>query len=150
MTVNIKLTPGGRLPRYALPGDAGMDCYAREGGIIVRPEAAWGKVYISRVKVPLGFSISISDGYVGLINPRSGLGLKHAILAGTGARVIDSGYRGEVSALLFNLGAEDFEWKAGDRVAQLIISPVVRAELQAVDELEASVRGELGFGSSGR
>jgi len=108
------------------------------------------EVKVFRAKVPLGFALSLPDGYVAYVDPRSGLGTNHGIVGGIGARVVDADYRGEVSALIFNLGDKDFEWQAGDRICQLVISPVARAVLHQVDELTVTARGEGGFGSTGR
>lgn len=152
--VMIKLFPGGRMPQYMSAGAAGLDCYAREKGRLPRPEAStvgpFGNAYIHRAKIPLGFALSLPDGYAAFIDPRSGLGSKEGIVAGIGARVVDSDYRGEVSALLFNIGNSAFEWQAGDRICQLVIMPVTRAVLHQVDELEVTGRGAGGFGSTGR
>jgi dUTP pyrophosphatase len=147
--MRIKLLPGGRMPTYATNGAAGMDCYASEGGMLRRSTTNFSGdgCEIHRVRVPLGFAIEIPDGYEGQLRPRSGLGLKHGLHVATGT--IDHGYTGEVSALLYNLGSEPFTWKAGDRIAQLVIAPVARVQLVAVDELAASERGASGWGSSG-
>lgn len=150
--VNIKLVPGGIEPKYMSAGAAGLDCHAREGGKLYRPSVSvigpFGAASIHRVKVPLGFAISLPDGYEAQIRPRSGLGLKHGIHCAHGT--VDADYRGELSALLYNLGTEDFTWEAGERICQLVIAPVARVQLRRVDELEATVRGDNGFGSSGR
>lgn len=146
--MRIKLLPGGKLPKYATDGSAGMDCYATEGGRLDGSVAGHGRTGIQRIRVPLGFAIQIPEGYEGQIRPRSGLGLKHGLHVAGGT--IDADYTGEVSALLFNLGSEPFTWAAGDRVCQLVIAPVLRAELVAVEELAASDRGGNGWGSSGR
>lgn len=148
MTVRIKLLPGGRAPAYATPGSAGLDCYATEGGILDGSVAGHGRTGIQRIRVPLGFAIQIPEGYEGQIRPRSGLGLRNGLHVAGGT--IDSDYTGEVSALLYNLGCEPFTWAAGDRVCQLVIAPVLRAQLLVVDELAASDRGGNGWGSSGR
>lgn len=147
MTVRIKLLPGGRAPAYATPGSAGLDCYATEGGILDGSVAGHGRTGIQRIRVPLGFAIQIPEGYEGQIRPRSGLGLKYGIHVALGT--IDADFRGEVAAVLYNLGSEPFTWAAGDRIAQLVLAPVLRVELVAVEELAASDRGGNGWGSSG-
>ena len=158
--VMIKLLPGGKMPAYMSAGAAGLDCYAREGGKIAPVHSYkelcavdgnfWSKpmTVIQRIKVPLGFALSLPDGYEAQIRPRSGLGAKNGIHVAMGT--IDSDYTGEVSALLYNLGTEDFEWQAGDRICQLVIAPVARTVLHQVDELTVTARGESGFGSTGR
>lgn len=125
-------------PGYAHPGDAGFDIRASEELTI----PAGG-----RVMAPTGLRLAIPTGHVGLVWDRSGLAAKHGIhcLAG----VIDSGYRGEVKVVLQNLGREDFVIERGIRIAQMLIQPVVGAELVRVESLEDSSRGEGGFGSTG-
>ena len=125
-------------PGYAHPGDAGFDLRASEEMVI----SAGG-----RVMAPTGLRLAIPTGHVGLVWDRSGLAARHGIhcLAG----VIDSGYRGEVKVVLQNLGGEEFTVERGMRIAQLLIQPVVSAELLRVESLEDSVRGEGGFGSTG-
>lgn len=147
--MRIKLLPGGRLPTYSTPGSAGLDCYATEGGMLTPPRDSFSSmaVRIARIRVPLGFAIQVPEGYEGQIRPRSGLGLKHGLHVATGT--VDFGYSGEVSALLYNLGSEPFTWEPGDRICQLVVAPVARVELVAVEELAASDRGGNGWGSSG-
>lgn len=125
-------------PGYAHPGDAGFDLRASDELKI----PAGG-----RVMAPTGLRLAIPAGHVGLVWDRSGLAAKHGIhcLAG----VIDSGYRGEVKVVLQNLGGEDFVVERGMRIAQMLIQPVVSAELARVENLEDSARGEGGFGSTG-
>lgn len=165
MTVRIKLLPGGKLPKYATDGSAGLDCYATEGGTLAGARAELVEdvddvgtalnsyhydTVIDRRKVSLGFAIELPAGHVAMFCPRSGLGSKLGIVGGIGACVVDEDYRGEVSALLFNLSREPFTWKAGERVIQMVVQRYERVELQAVEELAASDRGGNGWGSSGR
>lgn len=140
MNVNIKVVPGGMVPTYGKDGDAGLDLYARAQGFI-RPGDSH--------KIPVGFMIAIPGGHVGIIMPRSGLSWADGIAIMGG--VIDSNYRGEVHAILHVAASNrQFLYSFGDRVAQMIIVPCVRAELEAVADLDATVRGTAGFGSSGR
>lgn len=126
-------------PKYALPGDAGLDLFST-GDITVGPS--------SRVKIPTGISMEIPDGYVGLIWDKSGLSFKTGLKTLGG--VIDSSYRGEIHVTLFN---PDPTWairiEKDSKVAQLLIQKVERVELEEVDELSTTERGEGGFGSTG-
>lgn len=128
------------LPAYATAGAAGMDVVAAED-VTLEPGA--------RHAVATGFAVAIPDGYEIQVRPRSGLALKHGISVPNTPGTIDSDYRGEVKVILINLGAEPFAIQRGDRVAQLVIAPVTRAMWQEVDELDATERGEGGFGSTG-
>jgi dUTP pyrophosphatase len=105
---------------------------------------------MGRELVPTGVSIALPAGYVGLVHPRSGLALKHGITVLNSPGTIDAGYRGEIMVTLFNSSAEPFEIEAGDRIAQLLIQKVERAEFIAVESLPDSDRGQAGFGSTGR
>lgn len=129
-------------PSYAQYGDAGADLTSVEG-VQIAPG--------HRALVGTGLAVAIPNGFVGLIWPRSGLAARHGIdvLAG----VIDSGYRGEVKVALLNTGTEPFTIRPGDRVAQLLIQPVVEAtftQVARLDDLPAAPRGSAGFGSTGR
>jgi len=103
-----------------------------------------------RVLFSTGISLSIPPGYEGQIRPRSGWALKNGITVLNSPGTIDSDYKGEIKVLLINLGHGSVEIKRGDRIAQLVIAPVVKAELVLVNALETSVRGDSGFGSSGK
>jgi dUTP pyrophosphatase len=131
---------GENVPKYATRGDAGADLTA--SGYTMVPAG-------SRALVKTGIKIAIPEGYVGLVHPRSGLALKHGITVLNAPGTIDSGYRGEVGVILYNSGAEHFEIKAGDRIAQLVIQKVETAEFEIVDALIDTDRGEGGFGSTG-
>lgn len=138
---NAKLTcevQGGYLPAYAHPGDAGADL--RASGEAVIP--ARGKRLVST-----GIRLKLPSGHVGLVWPRSGLAVNHALDCGAG--VIDSQYRGEVKILLFNHSDQDFTIQPGDRIAQLLVQKVEQVDFVAAPELEDSSRGEGGFGSTG-
>ncbi|ODN75592.1 hypothetical protein L202_06711 [Cryptococcus amylolentus CBS 6039] len=133
-----KLSSAATTPTRGSPLSAGYDLYAAEDKLI----PARGKELVD-----LQLSIAVPEGTYGRIAPRSGLAAKHHI--DTGAGVIDADYRGPVMVLLFNLGEKDFEVKKGDRVAQLILERIIMAEMQEVDDLDATARGSGGFGSTG-
>lgn len=130
------------LPTRAHPGDAGLDLYALTD-VRLAPGA--------RCAVRTGLAVEIPQGQAGLVLPRSGLAMRHGISLVNAPGLIDAGYRGEVQVLLLNTDARHtFELAAGDRVAQLVLVDVALAEVVEVDELAGSVRGDGGFGSSGR
>lgn len=140
MEIKIKRIENGKLPEYKTIGSAGADCYARiKKDIIIQP----GK----NSTIPLGFAVEIPDGYEMQIRGRSGLASKSEIEGFTGT--IDSDYRGEVSAILFNHSDKDFIVKNGDRIAQAIIAPVIKAEWYLTNKLSETERGEGGFGHTG-
>jgi dUTP pyrophosphatase len=130
---------GQLLPEYSSLGAAGADLYANEA-VTLAPGA--------RHAVATGLRIEIPPGHAGLVWPRSGLAVRHGI--DTLAGVIDSDYRGEVRVVLVNHGQQPFTIEPGDRIAQLVLQKVERAAFTAASELAGSVRGESGFGSSGR
>lgn len=99
--------------------------------------------------VPTGWRIALPAGYEAQIRPRSGLALRHGILLPNSPGTIDADYRGEIQVILMNAGTQDFEIARGDRIAQLVVAPVVRPEWVEVESLEASERGEGGFGHTG-
>ncbi|MFO7900010.1 MAG: dUTP diphosphatase [Planctomycetota bacterium] len=102
-----------------------------------------------RALVPAGFHMALPPGYEAQVRPRSGLAARHGISVVNAPGTIDADYRGEVKVVLINLGDEPFTIERGDRIAQMVIQPVVRAELRPVDELPESVRGHGGFGHTG-
>ena len=130
---------GGSLPEYASPGAAGGDLRASEA-VEIAPGA--------RAAVPTGVRLQIPPGHVGLVWPRSGLAVRHGI--DTLAGVIDSDYRGEVRVVLVNHGDAPFRVTPGDRVAQLLVQRVERADFTAAAEIDDTHRGSGGFGSTGR
>jgi deoxyuridine 5''-triphosphate nucleotidohydrolase (dut) len=131
------------LPAYATDGAAGMDLLAAcEDHITLLP----GK----RALIPTGLCIEIPNGYEGQVRARSGLALKQGVGIPNGPGTIDSDYRGEVGVLLINWGDEPQTIRRGDRIAQLVLAPVVRAELIETEQLEGTPRGGGGFGHSGR
>lgn len=131
------------LPEYATPGAAGADLRAdlRGGFRLLAPG--------ERALVPTGLHMQIPDGFEVQIRARSGLALRHGIGLVNGIGTIDSDYRGEVGVLVINLGTEPFTLRHGERVAQIVVAPVVRAGF-AVGEIAETARGEGGFGSTGR
>ncbi len=129
------------LPRYQTPDAAGMDLHAVEA-MTIAPGAA--------AAVATGLALAIPRGFEGQVRPRSGLAIKHAVTVVNAPGTIDSDYRGEVKVLLINHGREPFVIKVGERVAQLVIAPVIQAELVEVDALSETERGAGGFGSTGR
>ncbi|MDO4254797.1 MAG: dUTP diphosphatase [Kocuria sp.] len=136
-----RLDPDLPLPTYARPGDAGMDLRAREG-VVLEP----GR----RAVVPTGIAVHIPEGWAGFVNPRSGLAAKHGITLVNAPGTVDSGYRGEIKVTLLNTDlAHSFEVVRGDRIAQLVLQRVGEANIVEVTELDATERGNRGFGSSG-
>ncbi|MCZ8370777.1 MAG: dUTP diphosphatase [Porphyrobacter sp.] len=141
--VEVKRLPHGAglpLPAYATSGAAGMDVVSAEE-VTIAPGA--------RHAVATGLAMAIPDGYEIQVRPRSGLALKHGISVPNTPGTIDSDYRGELKVILINLGSEPFVIARGDRVAQLVLAPVVQAAWDEVAELDATERGEGGFGSTG-
>lgn len=128
------------LPAYATDGAAGMDVVSAED-VTIAPGA--------RHPVATGLSMAIPQGYEIQVRPRSGLAFKHGITVPNTPGTIDSDYRGELKVLLINHGTEDFDIARGDRVAQLVLAPVVQAAWEEVAELDATERGSGGFGSTG-
>jgi dUTP pyrophosphatase len=130
------------LPAYQTAGAAGLDLPAAvEAPLTIAP----GSIAL----VPTGLCLAIPPGHEGQVRPRSGLAVKHGLTVVNAPGTIDADYRGEVKVALINLGPAPVTIQRGDRVAQLVIAPVTRAELVAVDELPASQRGAGGFGHTG-
>lgn len=130
------------LPEYATPGSAGLDLMAAiVHPLSLRPLERW--------LVPTGFCLELPQGYEAQIRPRSGLALKHGITCLNSPGTIDSDYRGQVHALLINLGPVRFTIEPGMRIAQMVIAKFERIGWKEVEELHASLRGEGGFGSTG-
>ncbi len=141
--VPVKRLPhfdGLDLPAYATDGAAGMDVLAAED-VTLAPGA--------RHAVATGLAVAIPHGFEIQVRPRSGLALKHGISVPNSPGTIDSDYRGELKVILINHGQESFDVRRGDRIAQLVLAPVTRASWLRVDELDATERGEGGFGSTG-
>jgi len=128
-------------PHYATEGAAGRDVVAAED-LTLSPG--------QRQAVATGFAIAIPAGYEVQVRPRSGLALKHGITCLNTPGTIDSDYRGEVKVILANLGHEPFEVRRGERIAQLVPAPVLRADFHEIEALDETERGDGGFGSTGR
>ncbi len=128
------------LPGYAHPGDAGLDLAAADPVRLAPGE---------RAAVPTGLAIAVPVGWVGLVHPRSGLARRHGLTVANAPGTVDAGYRGEVQVLLVNLGTEPVELAAGARIAQLLLQRVGQAVPVEVEHLDATQRGDGGFGSTG-
>jgi dUTP pyrophosphatase len=138
--------PGGEdlpLPKYMSAGAAGLDLPAavKEGKTLQPGEFA---------KIPTGFAIALPQGYEAQVRPRSGLAARHGVTVLNTPGTVDSDYRGEIGVILINLGSEPFTINRGDRIAQLVISPVVQGNLEEVSDLEETRRGPGGFGHTGK
>ena len=132
------------LPFYATPGSAAMDLHACIDEAVAIPAGG-------RRTIPTGIAIALpSPQYVALVYARSGLGIKHGVAPANCVGVIDSDYRGEVVVGLLNSSKEDYTVEPGERIAQLVIMPVIQADIAVVDELDETQRGAGGFGSTGR
>ena len=130
------------LPNYESEGSAGMDLRAAvKEPVLLKP----GEIAL----IPTGLAVSVPRGYEAQIRPRSGLALKHGIGIVNSPGTIDSDYRGEIGLIMINWGQRPFAIRRGDRIAQMLISRVYRAEIIEVDDLESTRRGEGGFGHSG-
>ena len=141
MTVNFKrVHPAASLPSYARPGDAGMDVCACEAATLQPGE---------RKLIRTGLVMELPRGTEAQVRPRSGLALKHGVTLLNTPGTIDEGYRGEVGVILVNLGREPFEVLSGMRIAQMVIAPVLRADVAEVAEVSDTARGTGGFGSTG-
>ncbi|MCZ8153586.1 MAG: dUTP diphosphatase [Rhodobacteraceae bacterium] len=136
------------LPAYETPGSAGADIRAnllsedREAGFTLAP--------MQRAVVPTGLRVEIPPGFEMQIRPRSGLALKHGITLPNTPGTIDSDYRGPLGVALINLGAEPYTIRHGDRIAQMIVAPVIQVQFQEVESLSDTARGAGGFGSTGK
>ncbi|MDG6080161.1 dUTP diphosphatase [Erythrobacter litoralis] len=143
VAVRLKRLPHGEgldPPAYATPGSAGMDVLAAEAVTLLPGQ---------RHAVATGYALAIPEGYEIQVRPRSGLALKHGITVPNTPGTIDSDYRGELKIVLINHGEADFAIARGDRIAQLVLAPVVQARWTEVEELDDTARGEGGFGSTG-
>ncbi len=140
--VPTSLEAGAVLPAYETAGAAGADVRARlDEDLVIAPSRA--------ALVPTGLRFAIPEGYEIQVRPRSGLALRHSITVLNSPGTIDSDYRGELGVILINHSAEDFTVHDGDRIAQLVLSPVVRADFVRTDVLDETGRGSGGFGSTG-
>jgi len=135
------LHPAAKLPQRVHPEDAGADLFSVEEVTIPAGE---------RRDVGTGLALAIPSGYAGFVQPRSGLAFRHGIMVVNSPGLIDAGYRGEVRVSLYNSGTESFVVRVGERIAQLVVQRVEETAFVAGAELPETVRGEGGFGSSGR
>jgi dUTP pyrophosphatase len=146
--IGVKVLPHGRglpLPAYETTHAAGMDLRAatpEDEPLTLHPG--------DRRPVPTGLAIAIPPGFEGQVRPRSGLALRHGVTCLNSPGTVDADYRGEVMVILINHGPENFVVRRGERIAQLLISPVVQATWREVETLDGTARGEGGFGSTGR
>jgi dUTP pyrophosphatase len=138
-----KLSSDVELPSYKTSGASGMDLMAHiKSPMIIKPKTS--------ELIPTGLSVAFSEEYEIQIRPRSGLAAKNNISVLNTPGTIDSDYRGELKIIIYNHGNEDFTVNNSDRIAQMILTPVVKMELQETDELPETLRGEGGFGSTGK
>jgi dUTP pyrophosphatase len=137
-----RLDPGAAVPERAHPGDAGLDlCSVAD--VTLRPG--------ERAAIPTGIAVAIPGGYAGFVQPRSGMAARYGLALVNSPGLIDAGYRGEIKVIAINLdGREPIEIRRGDKIAQLVVLAVPELPVREVDELPGSVRGERGFGSTGR
>lgn len=143
--VAVKRLPhsaGLPLPSYATPGAAGLDLLAAVAAPVVIPPAG-------RALIPTGLAIALPPGYELQVRPRSGLALKHGITLPNSPGTVDEDYRGELQVIVLNAGTEPFTIERGMRIAQAVLAPVVRLAWTEVTDLDATARGEGGFGSTG-
>ncbi len=140
MKMKVRLLSGATLPKRAHLNDAGLDLYARNSATIYPKES---------VVFDTGVCVELPHGTFGMVANRSGLNIKHSIVCG-GVGIVDEPYRGSIIVKLYNLGFEPYRVNAGDRIAQMIVLPYVYVDLEEVDELTDTDRGESGIGSTGR
>jgi len=145
LRIAIERAPGAEdlpLPSRATAGSSGYDLRAAIGrDVTIAPG--------ERVLIPTGFSIAVPNGYEAQIRPRSGLALKHGVVLPNAPGTIDADYRGELQVIVMNAGDTDFVVRRGDRIAQLVVGPVMLAEWDEVPALESTERGSGGFGHTG-
>ncbi len=143
LTVSVTKQAGSVLPEYATQASAGMDLRARlDEPLVLKP--------LERALIPTGLAIALPVGYEAQIRPRSGLAVQFGVTVLNAPGTIDADYRGEIKVILINLGADPWEIKDGDRIAQMVFKETVRAAWREVQRLPESARGEGGFGSTGR
>jgi dUTP pyrophosphatase len=145
VTIEVQVLPEGQglpLPTYMTHGSAGCDLYAAiPDEQMLRPG--------ERALIPAGFCMALPEGFEAQIRPRSGLAVKHGVTCLNAPGTIDADYRGPVCVLLINLGQEVFTVRRGDRIAQMLVSRVERADFQEAERLDVTVRSSGGFGSTG-
>jgi dUTP pyrophosphatase len=147
VTLRVKRLPHGQglpLPSYQSKHAAGLDVVAG-----VPDEAPVELAPGARALIPTGFALELPHGYEAQVRPRSGLAIKHGVTLLNSPGTIDSDYRGELMVIMINHGSEPFIVRRGDRIAQLVVTPVSHVEIVAVEELASTARGSGGFGSTG-
>lgn len=152
LSVQFQRLPHGEglpLPDYAHDRDAGLDLRAALRGVFPSTRIPYMLLPHCRVLVPTGFAIALPAALQGEVRGRSGLARLHGIALVQGVGTVDSGYRGEIKVLLINHGSEPFTFDHGDRIAQLVIMPVIRITPQESEFLDVTERGDQGFGSTG-
>ena len=138
-----KLSPDVKIPTYKTSGASGMDLMAFiKSTIMIKPKTS--------CLIPTGLSMAFSEDYEVQIRPRSGLAAKNNISVLNTPGTIDSDYRGEIKVILYNHGNDNFVVNNNDRIAQMILTPVIKMEIQETDNLPETIRGESGFGSTGK
>tara|TARA_B100000900_G_C20440371_1_gene658782 strand:- start:451 stop:888 length:438 start_codon:yes stop_codon:yes gene_type:complete len=138
-----KLDPSVKLPEYKTEGASGMDLVAFiDETIIIRPKTS--------ALIPTGLSVAFSEDYEIQIRPRSGLAVKNNISVLNTPGTIDSDYRGEIKVIIFNHSNNDFTVNNGDRIAQMVLAPIMKMELEEAKNLPQTIRGKGGFGSTGK
>lgn len=146
--MKIMLDKGAKMPTRAHPWDAGLDLYTPvDVEVPYSVEWAWDDIEIGAVVIDTGVHVEIPEGYVGFIKAKSGLNVKSGL---TCTGVIDAHYTGSIKVKLYNHKPDAYHFKAGDKIAQLVILPCLLPELELVDSLEETDRGDGGFGSTGR
>ena len=143
MINKLKILSNGITPAYQSKGAAGLDLHCKTSeDIIIKPK--------DTVKVNTGIKVQIPDGYFGAIYPRSSTGVKKNLMLANTVGIIDSDYRGEIMIYLYNYGENSQKIKNGDRLAQLVIQPYKQFDIELVEKLDPTDRGEGGFGSTGK
>jgi len=148
ITIDVRILPHGEglpLPAYQTPHAAGLDLLAA-----VPEDAPLVLASGRHAMVPTGLSIALPEGYEAQVRPRSGLAARHGVTVLNSPGTIDADYRGEVCVLLINHGLDPFTIRRGERIAQMVVASVVRADLNIATSLTATERGSGGFGSTGR
>jgi len=141
--VRLPHAAGLDLPAYQTAGSAGMD-------LVAAIDINWTIQPKERLAVPTGLTIALPEGHEAQVRPRSGLALDHGLTVANAPGTVASAFRGEIKVILINLSDEEFTIQPGDRIAQLVISPVARGQWAEVDQLPPSTRGQGGFGHTGR
>lgn len=141
--LTLKITTEGQVPMYATAGSAGFDLFCNnDEAIVAKPNEV--------VTISTGLKVQIPDGYFGAIYPRSSTGIKLRFKLANSTGIIDSDYRGEIKLFMVNESDKDHIIHKGDRLVQMVIQPYLRVDIQVVDELDDTIRGEGGIGSTGR